>query len=316
MKKLIAITMAVVLLLAMIVSAPVAAKPAVWHVPVDFDTIQEAIDSTDVADGDTILVGPGSHAGALVDRSVVIKGKGGAVIDDGPVYDGGLILGFLLLGGSGGATISHLRFEVDFPIMGSLVNDVTVKHCTLISPIQGISNWGGSGWQISHNNIVDLRTACGGGIGILIADWTAVTEGVRDNLVSHNKITGTLHVATDDCGGYDGAGINLYADFRWEAPGAVAIADNRVVHNKVSLTSDTPTVVDIAAIALEDTRDDADADPYPVIFDNVIGFNDLRGTLLQLDYTPEGLDEGNTISRNLGDNRGHGVVPADIFRPT
>ena len=315
MKKLIAITMAVVLLLTMVVAAPVVAKPAVWHVPVDFATIQEALDSTDVADGDTILVGPGSHAGTLVTRAVEIKGKGGAVIDSGPVYSG-LIYGFLLLTGSDGATISHLRFEVDFPIMGSFVNDVTVKHCTLINPLQGISNWGGSGWQISHNNIVDLRTACGGGIGILIADWTAVEGGVNDNLVSHNKITGTLHVAEGDCGGYDGAGINLYADFRWEAPGAVAIADNRVVHNKVSLTSDNPDDVDVAAIALEDTRDDADADPYLVIFDNVIGFNDLRGTLLQLDYTPEGLDEGNTISRNLGDNRGHGVVPADIFRPT
>ncbi|MBA7664669.1 hypothetical protein ES703_72730 [subsurface metagenome] len=314
MKKLIAITMAVVLLLTLVVAAPVVAKPAVWHVPVDFATIQEALDSTDVADGDTILVGPGSHAGTLVTRAVEIKGKGGAVIDSGPVYSG-LIYGFLLLTGSDGATISHLRFEVDFPIMGSFVNDVTVKHCTLINPLQGISNWGGSRWQISHNNIVDLRTACGGGIGILIADWTAVEGGVNDNLVSHNKITGTLHVAEGDCGGYDGAGINLYADFRWGADGAEKITNNRVVHNKVSLTSDNPDVVDVAAIALEDTRDDADADPYLVIFDNVIGFNDLRGTLLQLDYTPEGLDEGNTISRNLGDNRGHGVVPADIFRP-
>lgn len=315
MKKLIAITMAVVLLLAMIVSAPVVAKPAVWHVPVDFDTIQEAIDSTDVADGDTILVGPGSHAGALVDRSVVIKGKGGAVINDGPVYYDGLIFGFLLLAGSDGTIISHLRFEVDFPIMGSFVNDVTVKHCTLINPLQGISNWGGSRWQISHNNIVDLRTSDGGGIGIFIGDFLAVDGGVNDNVVSHNKITGTLHVDPNDGGGYDGAGINLYADFRWGAAGAEEIADNRVVHNKVSLTSDTPTVVDIAAIALEDSRDDADADPYPVIFDNVIGFNDLRGTELQIDLLPEGLDEDNIISRNLGDNRGHGIVPADIFRP-
>lgn len=311
MKKLIAITMAVVLLLTLLVSAPVTAAPAtVWHIPEDFTTIQDAIDSDDVLAGDTILVGPGSHAGALVTKSVVIKGKGGAVIDDGPVYDGGLILGFLLVGDSGGATVSHLRFEVDFPIMGSFVNNVTVKHCTLLDPLQGISNWAGSGWVISHNKILDMRTACGGGIGIFIGDWQAVEGGVNDNVVSHNEITGTLHVASDDCGGYDGAGIDLYADFRWGADGAEKITNNRVVHNKVSLTSDNPTVVDIAAIGLEDSREEVG-----VIYDNVVGFNDLRGTELQIDLLPEELDEDNTISRNLGDNRGHGVVPANIFRP-
>lgn len=282
----------------------------VWHVPGDFDTIQDAIDSTDVLNGDTILVGAGEWFGAEVDKAVEIRGKGGAVINDGPVYYDGLIFGFLLLAGSDGTIISHLRFEVDFPIMGSLANNVTVEHCTLINPIQGISNWGGSGWQISHNEIIDLRTACGGGIGIFIGDWQAVTGGVNDNVVSHNKITGTLHVAEGDCGGYDGAGINLYADFRWGALGAEKIANNRVVHNKVSLTSTDPEVVDVAAIALEDSRGERG-----VIYDNVVGFNDLRGTELQIDLLPEELEEDNIISRNLGDNRGHGVVPANVFKP-
>ncbi len=310
MKKLVILGIAILLLVMALPATVVAAPSTVWYVPTDFVTIQDAIDSARVADGDTILVERGTHAGALVDKSVVIKGEGGAVINDGPVYYDGLIFGFLLLADSDGAIISHLRFEVDFPIMGSLANNVTVKHCMLISPIQGISNWGGSGWQISHNNIVDLRTAGGGGIGILIADWTVLDSNVIDNLVSHNKITGTLHVAEGDCGGYDGAGINLYADFRWGADGAEKITNNRVVHNKVSLTSDNPGVVDVAAIALEDSRGERG-----VIYGNVVGFNDLRGTELQIDLLPEELDEDNIISRNLGDNRGHGIVPADIFRP-
>jgi len=48
----------------------------------------------------------------------------------------------------------------------------------------------------------------------------------------------------------------------------------------------------------------------PEVEGNKIGFNDLRGTALQIALTPDGLDEDNKISRNLGDNRGHGLHPS------
>ena len=285
----------------------------VWNVPGDFDTIQEAIDSEDVEDGQTILVAAGSHAGALVTKSVEIKGEGGAVIDDGPAHPSGLIQGFRLLEGSDGATITHLRFEVDLAIMnGGAVGYVTVDHCTFDNTIQAVSNWRGCGWQISHNIITDLRTRNGGGIGILIADFSGGT--VVDNVVSHNKISGTLHVDPQDGGGYDGTGIVIYADFRWSMLGAAEISHNRIVKNKVSLVSDNPDVVNVHAVELTDTRDDVNADPYPVIFDNAIGFNNLRGTESQIALTPEELEEVNYISRNLGENRGHGLHPS-IFGP-
>ena len=76
----------------------------------------------------------------------------------------------------------------------------------------------GSGWIISHNEIIDLQTRNGGGIGILIADWTGGI--VENNVVSHNKISGMLHVGgwyddpDDGKGGYNGSGIVIYADFR------------------------------------------------------------------------------------------------------
>ena len=286
-------------------------KSVIWHVPGDFATIQDAIDCPEVSPGQTILVGPGLHAGALVTKSVQIQGIGNVVIDDGPQHPAGLSQGFRMLAGSDGATISHLRFEVDLAIMnGAAVNDVTVQHCTFVNSVQGVSNWRGNRWTISHNKIVDLRTRCGGGIGILVADFSGGT--VKDNVVSHNTITGTLHVAPSDCGGYDGTGIALYADSRWGRAGAEAISNNRVVKNKINLTSDTPDVVDVVAIELTDTRDDPILDP--VIFDNAIGFNDLRGTTLQLALTPEKLDEVNDISRNLGENRGHGLHPS-LFGP-
>lgn len=288
-----------------------ARKP--WRVPHDFATIQDAIDDSDVNDGDTILVGPGNFKGALVTKAVEIKGKGNAVIDDGPLHPAGLTQGFRMLEDSDGATISHLIFKVDLAIMnGAAVNDVTVDHCTFLRSIQGVSNWRGNGWLITNNKIIDLRTRCGGGIGILIADFSG--RVVENNVVSHNEIYGTLHVDPDDCGGYNGTGIVIYADFRWGRLGAEEIKNNRVVKNKISLVSDTPSVVDVSAFELTDTRDNISATPYPVIFDNAIGFSDFRGTANQIALTPVDLENHNDISRNFGNNRGHGLHPS-VFGP-
>jgi hypothetical protein len=306
----------VVLTLLVVPSTAMAGKPGnVWHVPGDFATIQDAIEDSAVMAGDTIRVGPGNFAGALITKSVTIKGRGHAVIDTGPMHPAGLSQGFRLLAGSDGATISHLTFEVDLAIMnGAAVNDVTVTQCRFNNTIQAVSNWRGSGWEISHNTITDLRTRNGGGIGILIGDFSATEDGVKDNVVSHNKITGVLHVDPNDCGGYAGTGIVLYADFRWGGLGAIAIADNRVVQNKVSLTSDTPELVPVWAVELTDSRDDSSLDP--VVFDNAIGFNDFRGSDNAIALTPESLAGENDISRNLGydPNRGHGSHPS-VFGP-
>lgn len=283
-------------------------QAAKWSVPKDFATIQAAIDSASVADGDTILVAKGSHAGAFVTKSVVIQGVGQAVIDSGPPHSSGLIMGFRLFAGSDGAVISQLRFEVDLAIMnGAAVNDVTVDHCTFLNAVQAISNWSGSGWEITHNVITDLRTRNGGGIGILIGDYSGGI--VQNNIVAHNVVSGTLHVFATDGGGYDGSGIVLYADFRWGRDGADELSNNYVLYNKIALASDTPDVVDVNAVELTDTGDLA-----TVIFDNVVAFNDWRGTTQQLLLTPESLADVNLISRNLGDNRGHGLHPS-LLRP-
>ena len=312
MKKLMFVL--VLLTLLVVPSTAIAGKSGnVWHVPGDFATIQDAIDDPAVVDGDTIRVGPGNFAGAVVTKSVTIKGEGRAVIDSGPMHPAGLRQGFRMVAGSDGATFSHLTFEVDLAIMnGAAVGDVTVTHCRFNRAIQAVSNWRGSRWEISHNTITDLRTRCGGGIGILVADFAGGV--VTDNVVSHNTVSGTLFVDPDDCGGYNGSGIVLYADFRWGGAGAQTIAYNRVVENRVSLVSDTPGLVDVVAFELTDTRDNPTATPFPVIFANSIGFNDFRGTALQIDLTPNELENHNYISRNLGNNRGHGLHPS-LFGP-
>ncbi len=285
-----------------------ATQAATWNVPGNYATIQAAIDDPLVLAGDTILVGAGNHAGAFVTKLVEIKGEDGAVISSGPAHGSGLIMGFRLLTGSDGATINHLDFIVDLAIMnGDGVDSVTVENCTFTNAVQAISNWRGSGWLISHNVITDLRTRNGGGIGILVADYSGGI--VENNIVSHNRISGTLHVDPADGGGYAGSGIVLYADFRWGRLGAQKITGNNVTKNKVSLVSDNPGIVDIVAFELTDTRDD-DILGISTIFGNSIGFNDFRDTVLQVALTPENLDTVNDISRNLGENRGHGLHPS------
>lgn len=292
-----------------LVAAPAMALAADWSVPDQFPTIQAAVDSPLVQAGDRVLVSPGDHAGANVLKAVEIRGVGQARIVSGPLHSSGLVFGFLIGATSDGAggdgvTISHLTFTVDLPIFSRGANDVTVTQNTILNTTQGITNRGGNRWDISHNTFVDLRTSCGGGIAIILADHLG--RDVQDNLVAHNKISGTLHVEPGDCGGYQGTGIALYADFRDGSLGANSIAYNRVIKNSVSLVSDTPAVVDVVAFELTDTRDDPTP---PVVFDNAIGFNDFRGTTQQVVLTPATLDAINTISRNLGENRGHGVHP-------
>lgn len=281
-----------------------------WRVPADFATIQAAIDSPDVVAGDRVLVGPGDFAGAVVNKSVRIQGIGEAAITSGPLHPAGLVQGFRLMAGADGTTISHFRFTVDLAVINATnhrVRDVTVTQNTIENPVQGISNWLGSGWEITHNRIVDLRSRCGGGIGILVGEYNGGT--VSDNLVSHNEISGTLHVSPTDCGGYSGTGIVVFADFRFGRAGGAHVAYNRVVKNRVSLVSDTPSVVDVVALELTEAND---PDPLQhVIHDNAVGFNDLRGTVTQVALTPAALDNPtNDISRNLGENRGHGLHPA------
>ena len=71
-----------------------------------------------------------------------------------------------------------------------------------------VSNWRGNSWNITYNEVIGLRTNCGGGIGIIIGDYL---EGiVSDNIIAHNKIQGLLQVAADDCGGDNGSSIVLY----------------------------------------------------------------------------------------------------------
>ena len=164
-----------------------------WRVPWDFSTIQEAIESDDVKDGDTLRVGPGIFEGAVVTKGVHIMGVGKTVIDSGPEADEDIKFGLLLQPGSDGASISHITFAVGLGVYGKPVNDVTVDHCRFIDNFQAITNWGGSNWYIHHNTIVNVITRMNGSGGTpIVIGGRDGAAAARDNVVAHNSVTGEV----------------------------------------------------------------------------------------------------------------------------
>ena len=290
------------------------AEGAHWTVPRDFGSIQAAIDAPAVRDGDVIHVRPGRRRGATVTKAVEIRGDRTIIVNgprpwaDRPEWKAGFLFPG---GGSGsGATVSGLSFEgVEFPVYSRGADDVSVLRCRMNNPIQGVSNWAsgqwGNAWNVVGNLIVDLRSDCAGGIGVFVGDFLGGT--VHDGLVAHNVIRGRLRPAEDDCGGYDGSAVVVYADFRWGNVGAALIEGIRIVKNRVALSSTAPEVVDVVAVELTDTRDDGSL--AAVLKDNDIAYNDLRGTLRPIVLTPAELALVNRIEQNqlaieLDGNRG------------
>jgi hypothetical protein len=286
-----------------------SAAAAVFQVPGSFPTIQAALDSPRVRDGDTLRVLPGSHAGATVTKAVTILGwdrRGtGVTIVDGPVANSYGKAGFLFAGGGAGsgATIADLAFSnVAFPVFSRGANDVSVTRTSIWGALQGVSSWAGgqwgNGWVITHNSILGLRTRCGGGIGILVGDYQGAT--VTGNVIAHNEVEGRLRTPAGDCGGYAAPGILLIADYRYPGDTGAVIERNRVAKNRVFLASSEPAIVPVSGIELTDTRNDP---ALLFVRENEVVYNDLRRLSDPIVLTPDDLVTVNRIEANwLGDS--------------
>jgi hypothetical protein len=270
-----------------------------WRVPGHFPTIQAAIDSSRVLDGDTIDVRLRAARGATVTKAVVIRGDGNVTVWDGPTVNTLGKAGFLFPGGGqgSGATVTGFTFRIAFPVFSRGADDVSVIHNSMWSAIQAVTNWAnghwGRGWNISHNEITQLRTSCGGGIGILIGDYAGGV--VTGNEIAHNRIDSRLSVPETDCGGYNAPGILLFADFRYPGDLGAAIEGNRVFKNRMHVSSGRPTLVTASAIELTDTRD---LPGQVVIQGDDVVYNDLRGTPVPFAFTPDDLEGANRVEHN------------------
>ena len=324
MKRILILTLALVLLLTLAVTPVMAAKgpkTTVWHVPEDFTTIQAAVDSVD--NGDTIIVGSGSYAGAVVTKTVTIKGTDGAMITSGVPYNeegtSALTTAFLLKEGADGAEISHLIIPNDvnngyfFAVFSRGVDDVSIYHLTITNSVQAISNYNGSEWDISHNKITGINPVNGGGIGIMINAWDGTRDGepddteANDNVIAHNTTEGIVGDV-----GFSGPGILLSSGHgagQW--PGGT-LTGNIVYKNRCTHTGSNGVGFEVDDVPWEKTSNAA-------ITGNTVAFNDFRRSTYP--FVWYGDEELNYISRNFVDtgakNRGEGkdgLTPPEIFK--
>ena len=278
-----------------------SAGAAVWQVPGQFPTIQAAIDSSTVHDGDVIDVASGRRRGATVTKAVTIRGVGAPTIVGGPFVNALGSGGFLFPGGGqgSGATITRLSFVgVAFPVFSRGADYVSVTDNKMWGPVQGVTNWAngtwGQGWDISRNAINGLRTSCGGGFGILIGDYAGGT--VSNNLIAENTVQGAVRVRPDDCGGYNAPGVVLFADSRFPGDLGATIENNRVMKNRIYVTSSEPVLVTVSGVELTDTRD---LPSQIVVTANAVVYNDLRGMDVPVSLTPDELEPANLIMGNI-----------------
>jgi hypothetical protein len=160
------------------VQVPAPADAAVYRVPEDRDRIQAGILAA--ADGDTVLVAPGSYVeNILIDRDVVVRSTGGAAVT--------------IIDGSQPAN----------PDSGSVVTFFRSRTLLSSASIEGFDIRGGSG---TRENSVDVG---GGGVFVNNA-WTGAGSDpgplIMDNWIHDNLLRG------DETG--IGAGIRIYGTAR------------------------------------------------------------------------------------------------------
>lgn len=295
---------------------PRITSATVWNVPEDFATIQDAVDSVLVVEGDVIIVAPGSHMGAIIDRPVTIVGSEGAMITLGVPYKAGSVLktAFLLESGADGTEISHLLIPNNasslyfFAVFSRGVDNISLHHLTISNSVQAISNYNGSNWSITHNKIFGTNPVNGGGIGIMINAWNGTQDVLPDSTeANNNTIAFNTTEGVADVLDFSGPGILLSSGHganQW--PGGT-LTGNKIYKNKCAHTGTNGVGFEVDDVPYELTSD-------PSIVGNTVAFNDFRNSTYQLVWN--GDEEMNDISRNLGLHRGEGpggITPHDIF---
>ncbi|MHA2316334.1 MAG: hypothetical protein ACXAC6_01200, partial [Candidatus Hodarchaeales archaeon] len=244
-------------------------------VPIDYPSIQEAVDAAD--SGDTLIVNSGEYKGAVINKSLTIIGLEGAEIVSGnDLYDTD---GFDIFLEGHGTTIRGFRFEnLIWGIYGYSVNSLNIMVNTFDGVNFAISNWFGENWQITHNTIeyhypgVHFTPHVD---GIIIAQASG-------NLVAHNKIRlEVMNTAIEATAGIIMASYGLSVENN-------ILEKNHITINSQSIQRGSIVLMDIPALLGESIQ----------IQNNFIRKNTFHGTTQIIDLLPQKLGDWNIIEDN------------------
>lgn len=263
-----------------------------WQVPGDYPNIQSALDSTNTAEGDIILVGPGEFEGAVITKSITLMAQSNTVVNAQATNTTTTGVGFYFPGNGlgSGSTIQGFTFtNLSLPILSLGADDVIIHHNFIHSPEQGITSVGGTNlaplggagnrWIISHNHIFQPAS-----YGIIIEEVAG--NELTGNMVTQNTIIGTnnVEVATN-------ASVTGIA-FIGDANLGSAFRNNAFVYNRVTLTNSNAVLPSIGILLWQ--RNASTNSFTNTVVGNLVANNTLNtGQTVQV--MPAGLEEGNRI---------------------
>jgi parallel beta-helix repeat protein len=290
----------------LVMALPVAANGGVYNVEKDtyYGTIQAAVDNADP--GNHIEVAAGTYAGAIVDKDLTISGEpdGSSIINTGvPYKDGGTTptTAFRLDGNADGTEIYNFTINNNqpasfyFAVFARGADNVIIDSLAVNDTVQGITNWGGSDWEITNNVITDTVAAGGGGIGIYLGArpankyYETPLPVCSDNLVQYNTINATATAEAYSC-----PGICLSLDLRYEGydniGGTEDVSGNQILDNDITATGVNNGIGIEVGTILGDSEDDplrTDTDAIAAIMTAA----DVHDNTVQ-DNTTDGADTG------------------------
>ncbi|MCX6094431.1 MAG: right-handed parallel beta-helix repeat-containing protein, partial [Candidatus Bipolaricaulota bacterium] len=197
-----------------------------------------------VAAGGTVFVAAGGYQGVAIAKQVHIDGDdaGGAVITSGVGYsptNSTYKAAFRLDAGADGTVIDDVTVLCTsatlyyFAVFSRNVDNVVLDNLVVYDTVQGISNWGGDGWQILGNEIIGTVAAGGGGIGFYLGVRPGTNLTCSGNLLQGN-VVGSDATAPD----YSCPGIVLALDLRYGAYGSLTgneeLSGNRILGNTIT----------------------------------------------------------------------------------
>jgi hypothetical protein len=277
---------AILMLLAtvFVVRMPVVMADTTLNVPADYETIQDAISAA--SSGDTIIVAVGTYAGAVVDKNVtIIGGLGGvSIITSGVPYKvgGTLYSAFRLDATADGAKIKGFAINCNssegfyFAVFSRNADNVIVDSLVVNDAVQGITNWGGSNWEITNNVLTNTEAAGGGGIAIWLGATPPSYPVCSGNLIQSNTITASATAPDYTCPGI-GVGLDLRYGAYDYLTGSEDISNNQILYNNITAPDALNGVgVEVGVLGLEGNATKIAA-TLGIVHDNIIQGNNIEG---------------------------------------